>query len=109
MLISQDRLEACCCRNEGEHACAVEKLRVVNAVSTTCALPPIPPVSLSTLLCMIAISSAADYRARLGATSLQEPQHAVRQVDLLWLERSGAARRGAPLIYLSLSPQSHCT
>lgn len=26
MLISQDRLEACCWRNEGEHACTVETL-----------------------------------------------------------------------------------
>lgn len=50
------------------------------------------------------LPSALDYCAGLGATSFAgEPRRAVRQVDLLWLERSGA-----PLVYLSLSPQSHC-
>lgn len=58
----------------------------LNAVSSACALPPASTLSLSTVECIRAVSSA-DHFAKLRATSLQEQQrHAVTQVDFTRLE-----------------------
>jgi len=90
MLISQDRSEAGCCLNEGERARVVEKLSPLYAHW----LQSSPQSLFLGYLCIIAVSSAADYCAKLGATSLQEPPTR-RQTG--W-----RASAGAPLIHLWL-------